>query len=172
MLFWFFVWFVSTQTKFHSLFCQSTNSVAVWDMLVTQGGSECWSDKLGHLSVSVSLFLEQLPPVMSDTNYLLLQIGSVCTSHPGVMSVSCTSVCFFLSSCLAPFFPVTCCSQLSILPVLWSISCQRRAALLSQVCKKSNPLMTSRHRTEVGLPINLQWSVKSGYFLQSHPEKD
>lgn len=119
-------------------------------------GSECWSDKLGHISVSVSLFLEQLPPVMSDTNYFLLQIGSVCTSHPGVMSVSCTSLCF-LSSGLAPFFSVTCCSQLSILPVFWSISCQGRDVLLLQTRERGNPLMASRHRAEVRLPVNLLW---------------
>lgn len=119
-------------------------------------GGECWSDKLGHLSVSVSLFLEQPPPVMSDTNYFLLQIGSVCTSHPGVMSVSCTPLCF-LSSGLAPFFFVTCCSQLSILPVFWSISCQGRDVLLLQTGERGNPLMTSRHRAEVGLPVNLLW---------------
>ena len=104
-----------------SLHCQNINKGALWDIPVTQGGSEWWSDKLGYLSVSVPCFsnnCRQSWVIQITFCYKLVLFAR----HPLELCPCLVLLFRFFSSCFAPFFPVTCCSQLSILAVLLYVS--------------------------------------------------
>lgn len=93
-----------------------------WDIPVTQEGNGWWSDKLGYLSVAVPCFsnnCRQSWAIQITFCYkLVLFARHTLELCPCLVLLY---VLFFLS-CLAPFFSVTCCSQLSILAVLLSVS--------------------------------------------------
>lgn len=102
---------------------------------VTQGGGECWSDKLGYLSVSVPCFSNNCRQsgVIQITFYYKLVLFAHHTLElcPWLVRL----VFFFLSlssSRLTQFFSVTCCSQLLILAVLLSASMPGSAATVAQ----------------------------------------
>lgn len=104
-----------------TLHCQNINKGTVWDIPVTQGGSEWWSDKLGYLSVSVPCFSNNCR--QSWVIQITFCYKLVLFARHTLELCPCLVLLFrFFSSCFAPFFPVTCCSQLSILAVLLSVS--------------------------------------------------
>lgn len=93
----------------------------MWDIQVTQGGSECWSDKLGYLDASVPCFsnnCRQSWVIQITFCYKLVLFPR----HTLEFCPCLVVLCFFFSSWFAPFFSVTCCSQLSILAMLLSVS--------------------------------------------------
>ena len=96
---------------------------ALWDIPVTQGGSKWWSDKSGYLSVSVPCFSNNCR--QSWVIQITFCYKLVLFARHTLELCPCLVLMFFFSSCFASFFSVTCCSQLSILAVLLSVSLPR-----------------------------------------------
>lgn len=112
-----------------------TETRALWDIPVTQAGSEWWSDKLGYLSVSVPCFSNNCR--QSRAIQITFCYKLVLFARHTLELCPCPVPLYFFPSCLTPFFSVTCCSQLSILAVLLSISLPGSWQVVAVVQKES-----------------------------------
>ncbi len=107
----------------------------LWDIPVTQAGSKWWSDKLGYLSVSVPYFSNNCR--QSRVIQITFCYKLVLFARHTLELCPCPVPLYFFPSCLSPFFSVTCCSQLSILAVLLSVSLPGSWHVVAVVQKES-----------------------------------